>query len=309
MEVSKRVKEILSWYSNENNGVRTNLARILMHGELSGTGKMVILPVDQGFEHGPDRSFGMNPDAYDPEYHFKIAVEAKLNAYAAPLGMLEACADKFVGQIPLILKINSSNSLLSKTLSPNQAITASVKDALRLGCVGVGMTIYPGSNNFQDMLEEAKDIISEAKANGLAVIIWSYPRGEGISKEGESALDVCCYAGHIAALIGANIIKLKPPTDFVEKAEAKQIYKENNIQTAGFDQRIKHVMRSVFNGKRLVVFSGGATKSDAEILNEVTMLSKANASGSIIGRNSFQRPFSKSLILLQNICQIYKAQL
>src|SRR3954462_15514865 len=111
METTARVREILSWYPSDNPGTLTNLARLLMHGKLGGTGKLVILPVDQGFEHGPARSFAKNPDAYDPHYHFQLAIYAGLNAYAAPLGMIEAGADTFAGQIPLILKANSANSL------------------------------------------------------------------------------------------------------------------------------------------------------------------------------------------------------
>jgi class I fructose-bisphosphate aldolase len=309
MELTQRVRQVLSWYGHENIGVRTNIARILMHGALAGTGKMLILPVDQGFEHGPDRSFGPNPDAYDPDYHFQLAILANLSAYAAPLGMLECSADKFMGQVPLILKLNSSNSLMDKNTAPDQAITASIQDAQRLGCCAVGMTIYPGSSNFHDMLREAREIIRQAKDCGLATVIWSYPRGQGISKEGQSAIDVCCYAGHIAALIGANIIKLKPPINFIESPDAQKIYAQSSIKTASLEDRIRHVMKSTFNNKRLVVFSGGMAKSDEEILDEVKMLYRAGASGSIIGRNSFQRVLKKSLELLKNVCQIYRGEL
>src|SRR5437899_6360721 len=110
--MNDRIREILSWYASENPGVRTNLARMLNHGRLGGTGKLVILPVDQGFEHGPARSFAPNPPAYDPRYHFELALAAGCNAYAAPLGFLEAGAADFAGEIPLILKLNNSDSLL-----------------------------------------------------------------------------------------------------------------------------------------------------------------------------------------------------
>src|SRR5687768_4771860 len=142
--MTDRVKEILSWYPSDNPGTLTNLARLLTHGRLGGTGKMVILPVDQGFEHGPARSFAPNPPAYDPDYHFQLAIDAGCNAYAAPLGFLEASAGKFAGQVPLILKLNNSDSL-AKVGEPISAITGSVKDAQRLGCVAIGYTIYPGS--------------------------------------------------------------------------------------------------------------------------------------------------------------------
>src|SRR5437667_7048130 len=139
-----RVKEILDGYSSDNPGTKTNLARLLNHGRLAGTGKLVILPVDQGFEHGPARSFAVNPPAYDPRYHFQLAIDAGCNAYAAPLGFLEAGAREFAGRVPLILKLNNHDVLLEEK-DPNQAITGSVRDALRLGCVAIGFTIYPGS--------------------------------------------------------------------------------------------------------------------------------------------------------------------
>lgn len=306
MALSKKVKEILSWYGSENVGVKTNLSRMLMHGRLAGSGKLVILPVDQGFEHGPDRSFAMNLDAYDPEYHFNLAISAQLSAYAAPLGMLSSAADKFAGSVPLILKLNSANSLTSKDVSPFSPITATIEEALQLGCCAIGLTIYPGSNKFSQQILEAKEIIARAKSYGLAVVIWSYPRGEGVSKEGETAIDVCCYAGHIAALLGGHIIKLKPPSNFIEKPEALKIYQENNIATSTLSQRVSHVMRSCFNGKRLVVFSGLAAKSEDELLQEVQEIEQGGGSGSIIGRNSFQRPFANSVELLQKICLIYK---
>src|SRR5271169_6151726 len=131
MRLSERVRQILSNYESDNPGTKANLARILMQGRLAGTGRLVILPVDHGFEHGPARSFAPNPAAYYPHYHFQLAIEAGLSAYAAPLGMIEAGADSFAGAIPTILKVNSSNSLAA---SKDQAVTAGVNDALRLGC-------------------------------------------------------------------------------------------------------------------------------------------------------------------------------
>src|SRR5215510_13845962 len=183
MQVTREVKKILSWYESDNPGTKANLARILMNGRLGGTGKLIILPVDQGFEHGPARSFAVNPDAYDPHYHYQIALDAGLSAYAAPLGMLEAGADTFAGQIPTILKANSANSLARVK---DQAVTASVADALRLGCSAIGFTIYPSSDEQYGMMEEIRELGREAKAKGLAVVIWSYPRGGDLTKEGET---------------------------------------------------------------------------------------------------------------------------
>lgn len=306
MRITNKVKKILDNYNSENSGVKSKICQLLMHGQMAGTGKIVILPVDQGFEHGPARSFAKNPDAYDPAYHFKLATNAGLSAYAAPIGFIEAGIDKFVGQIPTILKLNSSNSLTPKLSAPDQAITASVKDALRLGCIAVGLTIYPGSTKATDMFEEAREIILEAKSNGLLAVIWSYPRGGDLSKEGETAIDVCAYAAHMAALLGAHIIKVKPPTAYLENPEAKKIYESEKIQISTLAERVRHVVQSCFNGKRLVVFSGGTAKSNKDILLEVTAIKEGGANGSIIGRNSFQRPYDDAMALLKDVCQIYK---
>ena len=308
MKISTKVKKILSCYESDNAGTKTNLARILMHGKLGGTGKMVILPVDQGFEHGPDRSFAVNPDAYDPHYHFQLAIDAGLNAYAAPLGMIEAGADTFAGAIPTILKVNSSNSLHNGGTAPHQATTASVKDALRLGCSAIGFTIYPGSDAAFDMFEEIREMSEEAKSYGLATVIWSYPRGGDLSKIGETAMDICAYAAHIAALLGAHIIKVKPPTQALENLEAIKVYEKLKIPVTTMEERIRHVMKTTFNNKRIVVFSGGNAKGENEIYNEIREIYKGGANGSIIGRNTFQRPREEALKMLENIIHIYQGK-
>lgn len=307
MKLTRKVKSIIRNYESDNLGTKSNLARMLMHGKLGGTGKMIILPVDQGFEHGPARSFAVNPDAYDPHYHFKLAIDAGLNAYAAPLGWLEAGADSFVGEIPTILKVNSSNSLSSGT-GYDQAITGSVSDALRLGCSAIGFTIYPGSDNAFAMMEEIREMAEEAKAAGLAVVIWSYPRGGALSKEGELALDVCAYSAHMAALLGAHIVKVKLPTDHLEQAEAKKVYEAQKIARGTLAQRVEHVVQSCFNGRRIVVFSGGASKGADAVYDDARAIRDGGGNGSIIGRNTFQRPRAEALDMLNKLVAIYKGQ-
>lgn len=305
MKTSQKVKKILAHYESDNPGTKANLARILMNGRLGGSGRLVILPVDQGFEHGPARSFSANPAAYDPHYHFDLAIEAGLSAYAAPLGFIEAGADTFAGQIPTILKVNSSNSLA--TLK-DQAITGTVNDALRLGCSAIGFTIYPGSDHAFDMMEEIREMSEEAKAAGLAVVIWSYPRGDGISKDGETAMDICAYAAHMAALLGAHIIKVKPPTAFLEQGEAKKVYEKEKIDISSLAARIKHVVEACFNGKRIVVFSGGASKGLDGLYDEARGIRDGGGNGSIIGRNTFQRPREEALKMLDTIIKIYQGK-
>jgi class I fructose-bisphosphate aldolase len=305
MRITQRVKKILSNYESDCPGTKTNLARILMHGRLGGTGKLLILPVDQGFEHGPARSFAKNPSGYDPHYHFQLAVDANLSAYAAPLGPLEAGADSFAGAVPMILKCNSSNS---HATSKDQAVYGTVEDALRLGCSAVGFTIYPGADDQFEMMEEFRELAAEAKSVGLAVVLWSYPRGGDLSKEGESAIDVTAYAAHMAALLGAHIIKVKPPTAHIELADAKKVYESEGIDISTLTKRIAHVVQSSFNGRRIVVFSGGAAKGTEGLLNEIREIRDGGGSGSIIGRNSFQRPKAEAIELLSTITQIYQGK-
>jgi class I fructose-bisphosphate aldolase len=305
METTPRVREILSWYPSDNPGTLANLYRLLMSGRLAGTGKLVILPVDQGFEHGPARSFAPNPPGYDPEYHVQLAIDAGCNAYAAPLGFLEAVAGKYAGQIPLILKLNNSDSL-SKGHPPESAVTGSVRDAIRLGCVAIGYTIYPGSSARNRMYENLRALAEEAKAHGLAVVTWSYPRGEGITdKKGETAVDVAAYAAQIACQLGSHIIKVKPPTEFIYQPEAQKVFEKYNIPWKTLPDRTRHVVQSCFNGKRVIIFSGGEAKSSDEILTEIRGLREGGAFGSIMGRNAFQRPREEAIQLLRQVMDIY----
>ena len=303
-----RVKEILSWYASENPGVRTNLARMLNHGTLAGTGRMVILPVDQGFEHGPARSFAVNPPAYDPLYHYQLAIDAGCNAYAAPLGFIEAGAAEFAGDIPLILKMNN-HDVLNDEKDPLSAVTASVKDAQRLGCVAAGFTIYPGSANAQAMYQQCREMIAEARSAGLASVVWSYPRGSSLSKEGETALDVVAYAAQIAAQLGAHVIKVKPPTAHIEQAAAKKVYESEKIKIDTLADRVRHVVQSAFGGRRIVIFSGGEAKTNDAVFDEVRGIRDGGGFGSIIGRNSFQRQKSEGLAFLRTVMGIYAGEI
>ena len=305
MRITRRVREILEKYESDCPGTKTNLARILMHGRLGGTGRLVILPVDQGFEHGPARSFAPNPPAYDPHYHYRLAVDAGLSAFAAPLGMLEAGADTFAGAVPTILKVNNANS---HSVVKDPAVTASVADALRLGCAAIGFTVYPASEDQYGMIEEIRELAEEAKSVGLAVVVWSYPRGGKLSKAGETAVDVCAYAAQIAALLGAHIIKVKPPTDHIEQEEARRVYEERGVDVSSLAARVAHVVQSAFAGRRLVVFSGGSAKGLQGLFDEIRQIRDGGGTGSIIGRNTFQRPRAEALAMLDTIVDIYRGR-
>src|SRR5512134_401438 len=303
--MNERVREILGWYGSDNPGTLTNLARLLNHGRLGGTGRFVILPVDQGFEHGPARSFAPNPAGYDPRSHFRLGIDAGCNAYAAPLGFLEGGAAEFAGDIPLILKLNNSDSLYGGS-DPAPAVTGSVDDALRLGCAAIGFTIYPASGARNEMYQQIRELAEEAKCKGLAVVVWSYPRGSGISKKGETAVDVVAYAAQIAAQLGAHLIKVKPPTEHIEQEAAKKVYESERIPIATLADRIRHVVQSAFGGRRLVIFSGGEAKGKDAVLEEIRGIAEGGGFGSIVGRNSFQRAKADGIELLHEIMDIYQ---
>jgi class I fructose-bisphosphate aldolase len=306
MRLTDRVKQILSWYPSDTPGTKMNLARLLNTGTLAGTGKLVILPVDQGFEHGPARSFAPNPPGYDPEYHVQLAIEAGCNAYAAPLGFLEAIAGNYAMEIPLILKLNNSDSL--SKLEPASAVTGSVKDAVRLGCAAVGYTIYPGSGQRNVLLQELREIIEEAKEHSLPSVVWAYVRGAAIPKESETAVDLIAYAAQEAAQLGAHVVKVKPPKDAVELAEAKKVYEKYAIPTKTLPDRVRHVVQSCFNGKRIIIFSGGEAKDTPAVLEEIRGIRDGGGFGSIMGRNAFQRPKDEAIKLLRDVMGIYQGR-
>jgi class I fructose-bisphosphate aldolase len=302
--MSERVEQILANYAGENPGVIGNLRRLMNTGRLAGTGKIVILPVDQGFEHGPARSFAPNPPGYDPAYHPALAVEAGCNGYAAPLGFIESIAHRYAGELPLILKVNNSDSLGGPD-TPCSALTSAVDDAVRLGCSAIGYTIYPGSGLRNQMYQDLRDLISEARAAGLPSIVWSYPRGN-MSKEGETAIDVAAYAAQIACQLGAHVVKVKAPSEVVFQDAAKKSYE--NIPIGTLAERVRHVVQAAFGGKRIVIFSGGATKGTDAVLEEVGEIAKGGGYGSIVGRNAFQRSNKDAVKLLHDIMDLYAAQ-
>ncbi len=303
--ITARVSEILSYYPSEGAAVKANLARLLSHGRLGGTGRLVILPVDQGFEHGPHRSFAVNPPAYDPEYHPRFALAAGMSGYAAPLGFIEAVAGNYAGQLPLILKLNNHDLLWSDD-DPIPAVTGSVEAALRLGCAAIGYTIYPGSANRQEMYENLQFIAEQAKSAGLAVVVWSYPRGSGIDEtSGETALDVCAYAAHLACQMGAHIVKVKLPSDHLYQDKARKVYEELDVPRSTVADRVRHVVQAAFAGKRIVIFSGGSKTSSEAFYDDIRGIRDGGGFGSIIGRNTFQRPWDESLEFIGRVIDIY----
>jgi class I fructose-bisphosphate aldolase len=305
--MTDRVSQILSWYRSESPGIQANIYRFLMSGRLAGTGKLVMLPVDQGFEHGPARSFSPNPDGFDPRYHFQLAIDAGCNAYAATLGFIEAGAAEYAGQIPLILKANNHDLLYTHPEAPLPAVTASVEDALRVGASAIGFTIYPGSAARTEMYEELRELAAEAKSVGLAVVVWSYPRGGDLPKEAETAVDVAAYAAQIAAQLGAHIIKVKPPTNAPWDKKSAEALAKAGIKVDTLTDRVKVVMQGAFAGRRIVIFSGGEAKGVDAVLEENRQCSAGGSFGTIMGRNSFQRPHDEAVKLLHDVMDIHRA--
>lgn len=301
--MSELVEGLLAHYPGENPGVIGNLRRMLNHGTLAGTGKMVILPVDQGFEHGPGRTFGPNPAGYDPGYHPMLATEAGCNAYAAPLGFIEAIAHRYAGALPLILKVNNSDSM-AEVGGYQSAMTSQVKDAVRLGCSAIGFTIYPGSSFRNSMFEQVRDLIAEARDAGLPTVMWAYARGN-MDAKAETAVDVIAYSAHIACQLGAHVVKVKPPTEHVGRDDARKFYE--SIPIATLADRIRHVKQAAFDGRRIVIFSGGAAKGTEAVLEEIRQIHAGGGDGSIMGRNAFQRPLAEAKKLLHDVMAIYKS--
>ncbi len=184
-------------------------------------------------------------------------------------------------------------------------MTGSVKDALRLGCSAIGFTIYPGSSARNTMYEEIRALIEEGKSVGLPTVIWSYPRGAGLSKEGEQAIDVTAYAAQIACQLGAHIVKVKPPKDVIFQDEAKKVFDKFGIPTKTLTDRVRHVVQSCFAGRRIVIFSGGESKETESLMSDIREIAAGGAYGSIMGRNSFQRPHEEAVKLLHDVMDVF----
>ena len=302
-----RVSEILSWYPAMTNQQKYNLLRFINYGRIGGTGKFVLLPVDQGFEHGPGRSFQPNPAGYNPLYHAQLAIDSGCNGYAAPLGQIEAAVDVITAaSLPTILKVNSHDLMMPDDDDPAPSVTAWVDDAIRLNCAAVGFTIYPGSENSADMYEQVRELASDARTAGLVVVVWAYSRGSGLpSKDVETAVDIVCYAVHIAAQLGAHIIKCKPTKAVIGLPDHIKRGTYNGVPIDTLADRTKIVVKSAFNGHRIVINSGGEAKSDQDVLDEIKQLANGGSFGSIVGRNAFQRAKDESISLLHQIQDIY----
>ncbi len=301
-----RMEEIFSWYRDINTPAQQkNLLRIFNHGRIGGTGKLMILPIDQILEHGPGRAFEPNPVMYDPLEQAQFAVDGGFNAYAAPLGSIERGFEVLARHnVPTILKVNSHTLMIPDDANPKPSVHSWVDDAVRLGCEAVGFTLYPGSIHSNEMEQQAKELIADARKAGLVTVLWVYPRGEGLIKGQERAVDVIAYGVALGVSLGAHIVKVKLPLDGygIKSNQEMGIYNEVNTKT--LKNRVALVMKAAYNGHRIVIHSGGDF-ADAETLEEeIKALRDGGAFGTIMGRNAFQRPKVEALDLISDLQDI-----
>ena len=301
-----RMEEIISWYRSTNTPAQQkNLLRILNHGRIGGTGKLMILPIDQILEHGPGRAFEPNPLMYDPLEQAQFAIDGGFNAFAAPLGSLERSFEVLARHnVPTILKVNSHNLMIPDEKNPRPSIHSWVGDAVRLGCEAVGFTLYPGSIHSNQIEQQAKELIADARKAGLITVLWIYPRGEGLIPGQERAVDIIAYAVALGASLGAHIIKVKLPLEGYGLESNKKLGIYDNLNTKTLKNRIGLVMKAAYNGHRIVIHSGGDFTNAETLEEEVRAIREGGAFGTIMGRNAFQRPAVEALDLVSDLQDI-----
>lgn len=284
-----------------SHGKRARLYRLLYeHGP--GNGTLLLLPIDQGLEHGPV-DFFPNPDALDPDFQWRLALEGGYSGIALHIGLAEKYMRKYAGKVPLVLKLNGKTNIPSdaQAFSPQ---TATVEDAVRLGADAVGYTLYVGSPRQDDDFIQFHKIRADCEKYGMPLIVWSYPRGEAVEKKGgRDSVYAVDYAARVANELGADVVKLNVPKfDDPRKAEQPKPY-----DTLEFDyaSAVRKVIQSA--GKTMVLFSGGSKISDEDLLEKARICMEQGATGLIFGRNMWQRPFEEALAITEKIKEIMRS--
>ena len=279
-------------------GKKVRLHRLLYeHGPANGT--LLVLPIDQGLEHGP-MDFFDNPDSIDPEYQFRIALEGGFSGIALHVGLAEKYMRRYAGKVPLILKINGRTSIPSDSMAFSPQ-TASVEDAVRLGADAIGYTLYVGSPAQDADILQLATVREEAERVGMPLIVWSYPRGEAVeAKGGKESLYAVDYAARVAAELGADVIKINAPKVDNPKA-ADQPAPYNNV-TMDLSEAFAKVVRSA--GKSMVIFAGGSKTGDDDLLSKARLAMEGGATGLIFGRNVWQRPHDQAMAITGRIREI-----
>ncbi|WP_426700188.1 class I fructose-bisphosphate aldolase [Rhodanobacter sp. Col0626] len=276
-----------------SHGKRTRLWRLL-YGHGPRNGSLLVLPLDQGLEHGPT-DFFPNPPAVDPDYQFRLAVEGNFSAIALGIGLAEKYMGAYCGQIPLILKLNGKTNIPSDA-DATSPLFASVEDAVRLGADAVGYTMYVGSPRQHDEFRQFEKVRQDCERYGMPLVLWSYPRGSAVNaKGGTNTLYAQDYAARVALELGADIVKLHEPNDSTANVPAPY---DQLQEDAG--ARCERVVRSA--GRTMVLFSGGVKDDDDDaVLRQVEFYMQSGANGVMFGRNMWLRPFEQALALVRSV--------
>jgi class I fructose-bisphosphate aldolase len=275
-------------------GKRVRLHRMLYGGGV-GNGTLLVLPIDQGIEHGPV-DFMPNPASKDPEYQWRLALEGGYNAIACHWGLARMYMNKYAGKVPLILKINGRTNIPSEA-EAFSSLTASVDDALSLGADAVGYTLYVGSPKQADDIDQLRRVRESCEKWGMPLIVWSYPRGSAIEeKGGRDSLYAVDYAARLAHELGADIIKLNVPKKSSKDEKQPKPYNTEHWEE---EDGIHRVIESA--GRSMVLFSGGSKIGDEDLLAKARLAMDQGATGLIFGRNMWQRPMEDALALTERI--------
>jgi fructose-bisphosphate aldolase, class I len=294
MEI-KAVTEQKSLLSTLAPGKRTRLRRLLFEFG-PGNGTLMLLPIDQGIEHGP-RDFFPNPASKDPEYQFRLAAEAGYSALACQIGMAEKYYPDYAGQVPLILKVNGKTDVPPSD-DAFSTTNSSVEDAVRLGADAVGYTLYVGSPRQDQDLLQLRQVRQDCDRYGMPLVIWAYPRGAALdAKGGQSTFYAIDYAARMAMEMGADVVKLNMPKIDPEKDKLTPApYNEMEVSQ---EEAIRQCVESA--GRALVVLSGGSKIDDEKLLEQTRFVMQAGGSGVIYGRNVWQREWSEALEIIEQI--------
>ena len=280
-------------------GKRTRLKRLL-YGHGPGGGTLLVLPIDQGLEHGP-ADFFENPASLDPQYQYELARDGRFSAIALHIGLAEKYFSEFAGDVPLILKLNGKTAIPSdaQAFSP---LTGTVEDAVRLGADAVGYTVYVGSPAQDRDLRQFMEVRRDAERLGMPIVVWAYPRGEAVQKKGgKESLYAIDYAARVALELGADIVKLNYPVPSEKDADSPPPYNALHLSA---DAAFRKVVESA--GRALVLVSGGEKVADPELLHKVRASLEAGATGIIFGRNLWQRPRDEALRLTHELHAIFR---
>ena len=275
-------------------GKRARLRRLLFEFG-PGHGTLLLLPIDQGIEHGP-RDFFPNPASKDPEYQFRLAAEAGYSALACQIGLAEKYYPDYAGQVPLLLKVNGKTDVPPSDHAFSSC-NAGVEDAVRLGADAVGYTLYVGSPRQDEDLAQLRTVRADCDRYGMPLVVWAYPRGEAIEKKGgQTSFYAIDYAARLAMEMGADVVKLNFPKFSDKDKDAPAPYNEMDV---GADEAVRQIVESA--GRSLVVLSGGSRTDDETVLSHTRTIMEAGGSGVIFGRNVWQREWSDALEIIEQI--------